>query len=92
MSLLVVTRNISANSAAPMGLRHAEDEHIFDTHIGKYVVSPRNDAKNYALATLPDGSERAASEYEDCSRLAREHNVPLQRVMQAAQSAALRFE
>ena len=27
-----------------------------------------------------------------CARLAREHNVPLQRVMQAAQSAALRFE
>ena len=36
------------------------------------------------VATLP--------EYEDCPRLAREHNVPLQRVMQAAQSAALRFE
>ena len=44
------------------------------------------------VATLPDGSERAAPEYEDCARLAREHNVPLQRVMQAAQSAALRFE
>ena len=44
------------------------------------------------VATLPDGSERAAPEYEDCARLAREHDVPLQRVMQAAQSAALRFE
>ena len=44
------------------------------------------------VATLPDGSERAAPEYEDCARLAHEHNVPLQRVMQAAQSAALRFE
>ena len=44
------------------------------------------------VATLPDGSERAAPEYEDCARLAREHNVPLQRVMQTAQSAALRFE
>ena len=30
--------------------------------------------------------------YEDCARLAREHNVPLQRVMQAAQAAALQFE
>ena len=44
------------------------------------------------VATLPDGSERAAPEYEDCARLAREHNVPLQRVMQAAQASALRFE
>ena len=44
------------------------------------------------VATLPDGSERAAPEYEDCARLAREHDVPIQRVMQAAQSAALRFE
>ena len=44
------------------------------------------------VATLPDGSERAAPEYEDCARLACEHNVPLQRVMQAAQTAALRFE
>ena len=44
------------------------------------------------VATLPDGSERAAPEYEDCARLAREHDVPLQRVMKAAQSAALRFE
>ena len=44
------------------------------------------------VATLPDGSERAAPEYEDCARLAREHDVPLQHVMQAAQSAALRFE
>ena len=44
------------------------------------------------VATLPDGSERAAPEYEDCARLAREHNVPLQRVMQAAQAPALRFE
>ena len=44
------------------------------------------------VATMHDGSDRAAPEYEDCARLAREHNVPPQRVMQAAQASALRFE
>lgn len=55
------------------------------------VVTPWGEVA-VKVATLPDGSERAAPEYEDCARLAREHDVPLQRVMQAAQSAALRFE
>ena len=49
------------------------------------VTTPWGEA-SVKVATLPDGSERAAPEYEDCARLAREHGVPLQRVMQAAQS------
>ncbi len=36
------------------------------------------------VATLPDGSERRAPEYEDCAHLARENDIPLQRIMQAA--------
>ena len=49
MSMVFFVRNISANAAAPMGLRHANDEHAFDGHIGKYVVSHPSDAKNYSL-------------------------------------------
>ncbi len=36
------------------------------------------------VAALPGGGSRAAPEYEDCRRLAREHNLPLRRVAQAA--------
>jgi uncharacterized protein (DUF111 family) len=33
---------------------------------------------------LPSGAERAAPEYEDCARLARQANVPLMEVYRAA--------
>jgi uncharacterized protein (DUF111 family) len=36
------------------------------------------------VATLPDGSERATPEYEDCRRLAQEAGVPLMDVMEEA--------
>jgi uncharacterized protein (DUF111 family) len=35
------------------------------------------------VAVLPDGTERATPEYEDCRRLAREASVPLKEVMDA---------
>lgn len=41
------------------------------------------------IATAPDGHRNLAPEYEDCKRLAREHNVPLKVVYQAALAAAL---
>ena len=34
------------------------------------------------VATLPDGSERAKPEFEDCARVARAEDIPVQRVMQ----------
>jgi len=40
------------------------------------------------VVTLPDGSERAAPEYDDCLRIAREHAVPVPRVHEAALVAA----
>lgn len=55
---IIVTRNISANAAVPMGLRHAGDEHAFDKHIGKYVVSARDDAKTYHIYTIEEMKER----------------------------------
>lgn len=36
---------------------------------------------------LSDGSDRVAPEYEDCARIAREHDVPLQQVMDAVRAA-----
>lgn len=42
------------------------------------------------VARLPDGSEKASPEFEDCRRLAREHNVPLRIVTQSATEKAQR--
>ena len=39
------------------------------------------------VAKLPDGSERAMPEYEDCRRLAEKANVPLMVVMEEAKQA-----
>jgi pyridinium-3,5-bisthiocarboxylic acid mononucleotide nickel chelatase len=39
------------------------------------------------VATLPDGSERAAPEYEDCRRLSEAHDLPLQTVYDATLAA-----
>jgi len=41
------------------------------------------------LVTLPDGSRRAAPEYDDCKRAAAAHGAPAGRVYAAAQQAAL---
>ena len=73
------------------GIRRQVMERVCLPRYFERVTTPWGEV-SVKVATLPDGSERAAPEYEDCARLAREHNVPLQRVMQAAQSAALRFE
>jgi len=42
------------------------------------------------VVTLPDGSHRAAPEYDDCRRAAREHGVPVAEVYAAAQRGALK--
>ena len=40
------------------------------------------------IATLPDGTRRAAAEYDDCRRLAEERGAPLREVQRAAEWAA----
>lgn len=73
------------------GIRRQVMERVCLPRRFEQVATPWGEV-SVKVATLPDGSERAAPEYEDCARLAREHSVPLQRVMQAAQSAVLQFE
>lgn len=73
------------------GIRRQVMERVCLPRRFEQVTTPWGEV-SVKVATLPDGSERAAPEYEDCARLARERGVPLQRVMQAAQAAALQFE
>ena len=73
------------------GIRRQVMERVCLPRRFEQVTTPWGEV-SVKVATLPDGSERAAPEYEDCARLACEHGVPLQRVMQAAQAAALQFE
>jgi uncharacterized protein (TIGR00299 family) protein len=66
------------------------------THPVSRLVLPRRQASvatEYGpvavkIVTLPDGSERAAPEYEDCRRIARERGVAVAVVDAAAQRAA----
>jgi hypothetical protein len=39
------------------------------------------------VATLPDGEQRAAPEYEDCRRLSEDRGLPLQTLYDAALTA-----
>lgn len=56
------------------------------------VATPWGEVR-FKVARLPDGSEKGTPEFEDCRRLAEEHQVPLREVYQAAiQSHALRAE
>jgi len=49
------------------------------------AVETRFGSVRVKVAHLPDGTTRAAPEYEDCRRLAETHGVPLQEVYRAAQ-------
>jgi uncharacterized protein (DUF111 family) len=40
------------------------------------------------IATLPDGTRRAAAEYDDCRRLAEATGAPLREIYRAAERAA----
>jgi uncharacterized protein (TIGR00299 family) protein len=51
------------------------------------TVQTRYGPVNLKIALLPDGSAKAAPEYEDCRRLAEQHGVPLREVHRAAEEA-----
>jgi uncharacterized protein (DUF111 family) len=53
----------------------------------RHTVATAYGAIDVKIVTLPDGSTRAAPEYEDCRRVARERGVPLALVFAAAQAA-----
>ncbi|RMF46336.1 MAG: LarC family nickel insertion protein, partial [Anaerolineae bacterium] len=61
-------------------------EHVQRHTVGREIQSVHTPwgTVRLKIATLPDGSRRAAPEYEDCRRLAQQHHLPLRRVYQAA--------
>jgi uncharacterized protein (DUF111 family) len=52
-------------------------------------VSTPHGAVRVKVALSPDGHENIAPEYEDCKRIARERNIPIKIVYQAALAAAV---
>jgi hypothetical protein len=68
-----------------LGLRHYPVERqILDREI-RPVATPYGEIR--VKFSHLDGRRRAAPEYEDCARLARQHQVPLLSVYEAARAA-----
>jgi len=69
-----------------LGLRVAREERLELQRERAEVETPYG-VVAVKVAVLPDGRRRAAPEYEDCARLARERGVPLAEVEEAARAA-----
>ncbi|HEY8517367.1 MAG TPA: nickel pincer cofactor biosynthesis protein LarC [Candidatus Binatia bacterium] len=70
-----------------IGVRMHAVERIVLPREQRTVTTPFG-AIRVKVATLPDGSQRATPEYDDCRRAALEHGVPVGRVYAAALAAA----
>jgi uncharacterized protein (TIGR00299 family) protein len=74
-----------------LGLRIAREERLELPREQVELETPHGTV-HMKVATLPDGSRRAAPEYEDCARLARERGLPLAEIEEAARAAWRRRE
>jgi uncharacterized protein (TIGR00299 family) protein len=72
-----------------VGVRFYPVERLVLDRAARQVETPYGSVR-VKVARHPDGSENIAPEYEDCKRHARERNVPIKLVYQAALSVAAR--
>jgi len=69
-----------------LGLRICREERLELPREIESVVTPHGEVR-MKVASLPGGERRAAPEYEDCARLARETGLPLAEIEEAARAA-----
>lgn len=82
-SLVTKLEAILFRETATLGVRRwVADRHILERH-NEQISTPWG-AVGGKRVVLPDGRKYLAPEYEDCRRLAQQHKIPLQVVLDAA--------
>lgn len=71
-----------------LGLRYSESDRLVLARESRRVQTEFGKVR-VKFARRPDGSVTAGAEYDDCRRLAIRHDVPIARVAQAAEQAAV---
>ena len=83
---LLALQTLVLTETSTLGLRIAREERVELPRAFEPVETPFGEV-TMKVATLPDGSLRAAPEYEDCARLARATGRPLADIEEAARLA-----
>jgi pyridinium-3,5-bisthiocarboxylic acid mononucleotide nickel chelatase len=83
---LAPLREIVYTHTTSLGIRELMVERHHLNRITR-AVETRWGTVRVKVATLPDGTERAAPEYEDCRRLSEAHDLPLQTLYDTALAA-----